>query len=191
MKYNPYFKIRSDSSTPLKGVSPRSHVGEGSAAEAAARRAGTSRARRLLGSRGSSHQRHTGLPHQHTGGMGRPPGNMGPGIGQKRPNSRKHLLGFLFLPIAGEEGCFWKPAQRPTTVDELLLSTRLLLAHSSAVFCGEQRETQGTKQTVSPTSYNNHSNQVLGEYCVLGAELGGWLGPFCFLFLNIVARNST
>lgn len=129
------------------------------------------------GAEGSSH---TGLPHQHTGGMGRPPRKVGPGMGQKRPNSRKHHLGFLFLPIAGEEGCFWKPPQRPTTVDGPLLSTRLLLAHSSAVFCGEQRETRGTKQTVSPTSYNNHSNQVLGEDCVLGAERGGWLTVFCF-----------
>lgn len=75
------------------------------------------------------------LPHQPMGGMGRPQGKVGPGIGQKHPHSRKHLLGFLFLLIAGEEGCFWKPPQRPTTVDGPLLSTMLLLAHSSFFCC--------------------------------------------------------
>lgn len=87
------------------------------------------------GAEGSSH---TGLPHQHTGGMGRPPRKVGPGMGQKRPNSRKHHLGFLFLPIAGEEGCFWKPPQRPTTVDGPLLSTRLLLAILLLCFVGNR-----------------------------------------------------
>lgn len=82
---------------------------------------------------------HIGLPHQHTPGMERPPGKVGLGMGQKHPYSRKHLLGFLFLPVAGEEGCFWKPPQRPTTVDGPLLSKMLLLAHFSAVFYGEQR----------------------------------------------------
>ena len=43
-----------------------------------------------------------------------------------------------------------KPPQRPTMVAGPLLSTMLLLAHCS-VFCGQQRETQGTKQTVSPS----------------------------------------
>ena len=111
---------------------------------------------------------------------------MGSGVGWKGPHSREHLLGSLFLPTAGKEGCFWKPPQRPTTVDGPLLSTMLLLAHCS-VFCGQKRETQGTKQTVSPTLYNNNSNQVLSECSVLGTLLGG----FSFLFFFIIARNFT
>lgn len=97
----------------------------------------------------------------------RPHGRAGPGMGQTNPDSREHLLGFLFLPVAGEDGCFQKPPQRPTTVEGPLLRSMLLLAHCLAVFCGEQRETQGTRQTVSPTLYNN-SNRVLGEPYVPG-----------------------
>lgn len=64
----------------------------------------------------------------------------------------------------------------------------LLLAHCSALFYGEQRETQRTKQTVSPTFYTNDSNKVLGERYVPGAVLGGLGGGGgC----NVVARHST
>lgn len=121
----------------------------------------------------------------------RPQGRAGPGMEQMNPDSRKHLLGFLFLPVAGEDGCFQKPPQRPATVEGPLLRSMLLLAHCLAVFCGEQRETQGTRQTVSPTLYNN-SNRVLGKYYVPGAVLGGtffWGGGG--RGVNIVARKST
>ena len=73
-------------------------------------------------------------------------------------------------------------------MDGPLLSMMLLLAHCS-VFCGQQRETQGTKQTVSPTLYNNNSNQVLSECSVLGTVLGGFSFLFFLLLLGILHES--
>lgn len=80
--------------------------------------------------------------------------------------------------------------KRLTTVDGPLLSVMLLLAHCSAVFCGEQRETQGTKQTMSPTLYDNNSNQVLDTEGLYARSCTRRVF-FFFFFGNIVARNST
>lgn len=55
--------------------------------------------------------------------------------GPKRKEAPSWLLASA---SAGEEGCFWKPPQRPTTVDGPRLSTTLLLAHCSAVFWGNR-----------------------------------------------------
>lgn len=81
-----------------------------------------------------------------------------------------------------------------TTVDGPLLSIMLLLAHCSAAFCGEQRETQETKQTMSLTLYNNNSNQVLDMEGLCARSYARrilFFGFFFFFFGNIVARNFT
>lgn len=160
---------------------------EGPAAAGAARPAAMSQCWRLMGGRGVSRPRQTDLPHLQRGVRRSPQGRAGPGMGQLNPDSRKHLLGFVFLPVAGEDGCFQKPPQSPATVEGPPLRSMLLLAHCLAAFCGGTEGSPGNRQTVSPTLYNN-SNRVLGEYYVPGAVLAG---TFFGGGGNIVARKST
>ena len=104
-----------------------------------------------MAGRGSSHQGQTWcVPHQLTGGMLSLQGKGGVWCGVEGPTFKGASSGILVSANSWKGRMLQKPPQRPTMVDGPLLSMMLLLAHCS-VFCGKQRETQGTEQTVSPS----------------------------------------